>query len=230
MNASASSTEDYTSTGSASLDLAGTSRLQQTIGTATSAFNAATAAQSSATAAHTSASSVANASSTGETWSSSWDSKYRESNGWELRRTSDAGAAAAGVTQDGYYKVDESGAIMTGSDNFVAEGDWSDYSNSAWKAEWQETYDTTYAESYAAAVSSANQAVEQTDRQGVISGEFNTTDTGSSTAALESLASSLEASSEAQHPQTLGSTRQQTRAVMSLTQQHQLPIREALIS
>lgn len=197
VNASASSTEDYTSTGSASLDLAGTSRLQQTIGTATSAFNAATAAQSSATAAHTSASSVANASSTGESWSSSWDSSYRQSNGWELKRVADAGAAEAGVTADGYYKVDDSGAILTGADNFVAEGDWNDYSNAAWKSEWQETYDTTYAESYAAAVSSANQAVEQTDRQGVISGEFNTTDTGSSTAALESLASSLEASSEA---------------------------------
>ena len=55
VNASASSTEDYTATGDASLALAGTSRLQQTIGTATSAFNVATANESSSTAAHTSA-------------------------------------------------------------------------------------------------------------------------------------------------------------------------------
>ena len=64
----------------------------------------------------------------------------------------DAGAAEAGVTADGYYKVDDNGAILGGSNNFVAEGEWSDYSNAAWKSEWQETYDTTYAESYAAAV------------------------------------------------------------------------------
>jgi hypothetical protein len=60
VNASASSTEDYDSSGSALLDLAGTSRLQQTIGTATSAFNAQTAAESSSLAAATAAHEVAN--------------------------------------------------------------------------------------------------------------------------------------------------------------------------
>ena len=197
VNASASSTEDYTSTGSASLDLAGTSRLQQTIGTATSAFNAATAATSSAMAAHVSASNVANATSTGESWSSTWDENYRSSNGWELKRTTDAGAVDAGITADGYYRVDDNGDILTGSSNFVAEGDWNSYSETAWQSEWQTTYDEAYSSSYASAVASSNQAVEQTDRQGVITGKFNTTDTGSSTAAMEALASSLEASSAA---------------------------------
>ena len=39
VNASASSTSDFTASGSAQLDLDDTSRLQQTIGTATTAFN-----------------------------------------------------------------------------------------------------------------------------------------------------------------------------------------------
>ena len=158
-------------------------------------------------AAHVSASNVANATSTGENWSSTWDENYRSSNGWELKKTTDAGAAAAGITADGYYKVDGNGDILTGESNFVAEGDWNSYSETAWQSEWQTTYDEAYSSSYESAVASSNKAVEQTDRQGVITGKFNTTDTGSSTAAMEALASSLEASSAASATTNSGVTK-----------------------
>lgn len=69
VNASASSTEDYTANGSAALDLAGTSRIQQTIGTAASAFNTATVTEAAATAANSIATETANASSWGAEWS-----------------------------------------------------------------------------------------------------------------------------------------------------------------
>ncbi|MDB4486008.1 hypothetical protein N9025_01205, partial [Synechococcus sp. AH-707-B22] len=58
VSASASSTSDYSSTGNALLKLDGSSRLQQTIGTASSAFNASTAAESSARSADVTANSV----------------------------------------------------------------------------------------------------------------------------------------------------------------------------
>ena len=57
VNASASSTSDYTAQGAAQLDLAGTSRLQQTIGTATSAFNASSLIEAASASATTAANS-----------------------------------------------------------------------------------------------------------------------------------------------------------------------------
>ena len=64
MNASASSTSDYTSSGSGKLDLDGSSRLQQTIGTATSAFNTSTNARAATEVAHTRATEVVTAAAT----------------------------------------------------------------------------------------------------------------------------------------------------------------------
>ena len=83
VNASASSTSDYTSSGFAKLDLDDSSRLQQTIGTATTAFNTNTAAESSAIAAHTTATERANSSSYGSSWDSSYNSTYSTESGWE---------------------------------------------------------------------------------------------------------------------------------------------------
>ena len=60
VTASASSTQDYESAGYAELNLDATSRMQQTIGTATTAFNASTAAESASRAADTTAFSAAN--------------------------------------------------------------------------------------------------------------------------------------------------------------------------
>ena len=63
VNASASSSKDYTSSGTAHLQLQDSSTLQQTIGTATSAFNASTIAESASRSADTTAKSRANSSS-----------------------------------------------------------------------------------------------------------------------------------------------------------------------
>ena len=71
VNASASSTSDYTSSGFAKLDLDGSSRLQQTIGTAAQAFNTNTAAEAASRSATTSAFEKANKSSYGVEWTSS---------------------------------------------------------------------------------------------------------------------------------------------------------------
>ena len=89
VNASASSTEDYTAEGNADLQLAGTSRLQQTIGTATSAFNVATANESSSTAAHTSAFEVANSQyEHGFSWTEDYSSNLQsEGDGSSERQT-----------------------------------------------------------------------------------------------------------------------------------------------
>ena len=65
VNASASSTQDYTAVGMAQLDLSGSSRLQQTIGTASQAFNTSVVTEAAATAANSIASEAANTSTWG---------------------------------------------------------------------------------------------------------------------------------------------------------------------
>ncbi len=90
VNASASSTSDYTSSGFAQLDLDGSSRLQQTIGTATQAFNTNTAAEASARSAHTTAFERANSSKYGVEYTSSYDAEYQRESGWELNSNYDA--------------------------------------------------------------------------------------------------------------------------------------------
>ncbi|WP_158217088.1 hypothetical protein [Synechococcus sp. 8F6] len=72
VNASASSTQDYVASGSGNLDLSGSSRLQQTIGTASEAFNTSVVTEAAATAAHSIATESANTS----TWGISAEAKY----------------------------------------------------------------------------------------------------------------------------------------------------------
>lgn len=73
VNASASSTQDYTATGNAALDLSGSSRLQQTIGTASQAFNTSVVTEAAATAANSIASEAANTSTWGVEYNAEWD-------------------------------------------------------------------------------------------------------------------------------------------------------------
>ena len=225
VNASATSTEDYTSIGDATLDLAGTSRLQQTIGTATSAFNASTVAEASARSADVSATEVANRSSYGESWSSEWNESYMADEGWTVVDATEAttrgftsgagyynetaGRSAAnealGVAWDGdvsgEYATEEAwqaawdaefAASASSSGNFVSNDNWSAYSQDQWQQGWEDVYSDTYTTSFETATTSANQAVAQTDDQGVIKGSFTTTESGTATAAMEALASSLE--------------------------------------
>ena len=185
VNASASSTEDYTATGDAHLALAGTSRLQQTIGTATSAFNVATANESSSTAAHTSAFEVANSSSYGSEFTSDYANSLKSDGGWELRAADEADAANGA----GWY----SDSAAEGETNFVAVGAdqnsdtvWTSYANESWDAGWQAKYNETYAESYESAVSASSTESVNTDSSGIISGVFSTVDYGASTSEVTS--------------------------------------------
>ena len=96
VNASASSTSDYTSSGFAQLDLDGSSRMQQTIGTAAQAFNTNTAAEAAARSAHTSAFEKANTSSYGVEWTSEWSAGYASESGWEYKAEGEVKAVPNG--------------------------------------------------------------------------------------------------------------------------------------
>jgi hypothetical protein len=84
VNASASTTQDFTATGSAALDLSGSSRIQQTIGTASSAFNTAVVTEAAATAANSIATEAANTS----TWGVSAEAKYGAEADWNDNQAS----------------------------------------------------------------------------------------------------------------------------------------------
>ena len=133
VNASASSTSDFTASGSAQLDLDDTSRLQQTIGTATTAFNTNTAAESSARAAHTTATEVANSSSYGQQWSSSYNSTYSSESGWE--RNLDVNAS---VGQE-YVRGN-----LTDGFEYKSEAEYTSDSKAAWKVGWDNEYNTVF--------------------------------------------------------------------------------------
>ena len=187
VNASASSTEDYTATGDAHLALAGTSRLQQTIGTATSAFNVATANESSSTAAHTSAFEVANSSSYGSSFTSDYSDSLKTEGGWELRAADHANAANGA----GWYS--DAADTAAGETGFLAVGAgqdsdtiWTTYANESWDAGWQAKYDETYKTSFESAVSASSTQSVNTDSSGIISGVFSTVDYGASTQEVSS--------------------------------------------
>ena len=228
VNASASSTEDYTAVGSAELDLAGTSRLQQTIGTATSAFNASTVAESSARSADITATSVANRTMGGDTWSEEWNEGYVSSGGWE-QLDANASVANGFSSGAGYYNTAaateeanttvglktaeneaEWNAAFTASaessSNFVNEEGWTSFSQEKFTETYEETYNDSYSQAYETATTSANQAVSQTATQGTITGSFTTTESGTATAAMEALAESLEDGAVAAAKADLGNT------------------------
>ena len=186
VNASASSTEDYTATGDADLQLAGTSRLQQTIGTATSAFNVATASEASSTAAHTSAFEVANSSSYGSSWTADYSDSLKTSGGWEFRDTNNAGATEGAGWYTDNPAEGESGYIASTSATQAQA--WEDYSKEEWQAGWKATYDEQYETSYETAVSASSTESVNTDRSGIISGVFSTVDYGSATSEVDAAA------------------------------------------
>jgi len=188
VNASASSTEDYTATGDADLQLAGTSRLQQTIGTATSAFNVATASEASSTAAHTSAFEVANSSSFGSSWTSDYSDGLKTDNGWEFRDTNDAGATSGAGWYTDTPANSEDGYIASTSAN--QNTTWENYSKETWEAGWKEKYDEQYETSYETAVSASSTESVNTDQSGIISGVFSTVDYGSATSEVDASATS----------------------------------------
>lgn len=219
VNASASSTEDYDSSGSATLNLAGTSRLQQTIGTATNAFNAQTAAESSAqsastaasVAANTAATNVANSSSYGSEWSSSWNAEHATDQGWEYKAegelnveagyTSSDGTNDGNDTAAGYYEV---GAAYGAEGSYQTTETWESSSQAAWESGWEseynnafttsysEVYETTYNTATAAAATQSTTA----NSTGTISGDFETTNKGHAGASLDSQTANFEAAAE----------------------------------
>jgi hypothetical protein len=157
VNASASSTQDYDAMGSAQLDLAGTSTLQQTIGTSSNAANVATAQTFAATSAATTAREVANSSEYGASYNYGW--------GVEWAADNDVDTATAG---------------------------WEVEAKGAWQAGWENKYNDSYTQAYSTALSTATTAASQTSNTGMISGSFETRDSGSNTAAISALSSSFE--------------------------------------
>ena len=143
VNASASSTEDYTAVGSAELDLAGTSRLQQTIGTATSAFNSSTVAEASARSADVSATEVANRSSYGESWSSTWNENYIAESGYT--EMTGAEATAAGFDKGAGYYNEKAGREAANAEHGMAyDSSSTTYADqAAWEAAWNSTFTET---------------------------------------------------------------------------------------
>ena len=181
VSASASSTADYMSDGYAQLDLDGDSRLQHTIGTATTAFNTATAAESSSRAASVAAFEAANSSTYGAEWSQEWNAEYAHESGYSYFSAAEANAELnVQDSQDGYYKVDASGAIETGTEaEYQSTTTWEAGSQSAWEAGWENKYQESFTDAYETAVSSATQNSGSTGGNGIISATFNTTETGS---------------------------------------------------
>jgi hypothetical protein len=180
VNASASSTEDYTAEGNADLQLAGTSRLQQTIGTATSAFNVATANESSSTAAHTSAFEVANSQyEHGSAWTEDYSNTLKAEGNWTFLAASHEDASQG----EGWYSdsAAEGETSFVSSTNATQADDWENFSRGEWKSGWDSLYNETYAESYESAVSASSTEAVNTDQSGIISGVFSTVDYGSAT-------------------------------------------------
>ena len=180
VTASASSTADYMSDGYAQLDLDDTSRLQHTIGTATTAFNTSTAAESSSRAAAVAAFEYANSSSYGHEWSSEWNASYATEQGWGYMSQEEAEVEVGAGSQAGYYKLDASGSVDTSVEaNYQSTSDWEAGSKSAWQVGWDNEYSTTFTDAYETAVSSATSNAGTTGGTGIISATFNTTETGS---------------------------------------------------
>ena len=180
VNASASSTADYNSDGYAQLDLADTSRIQHTIGTATTAFNTSTAAESSSRAASVAAMEYANSSSYGHEWSSEWDASYAAEQGWGYKTEDEAELEVGAGSSAGYYKLDAAGkATSSAEGSYETTADWQASSKSAWQVGWDHEYSTTFTDAYETAVSSATSNAGTTGGTGIISATFNTTEVGS---------------------------------------------------
>ena len=191
VNASASSTSDYTSSGFAKLDLDGSSRLQQTIGTAAQAFNTNTAAEAASRSATTSAFEKANSSSYGVEWTSEWSAGYAAESGWEYKAAGEVNADSAA----GYYKAN---AEYGAEGSYQTESEWEASSKSAWEVGWEDTYNQAYTNAYETSVSTATSSASASSGEGVIIANFKTTETGSAASASSALTASFEKSAAAE--------------------------------
>ena len=183
VNASASSTSDYTSSGYAQLDLDGSSRMQQTIGTATQAFNTVTAAESASRSAHTSAFEKANSSSYGVEYTSSYDVTYAREAGWEVNSNYQAENDNDGDSTAKYTRT------YNGSVEYQSEASFSAESKRSWEAVG--TYNQAYTNAYETSVL-ATSAAGESSGTGVIIANFKTTESGDAASASAALTASFE--------------------------------------
>ena len=200
VSASASSTSDYTSSGYAQLDLDGSSRMQQTIGTATQAFNTVTAAESASIAASTAAFEAANSSKYGVEYTSSYDAEYQREAGWEVNTNYDADLDIDGDDTAKYTRTTSAGVEYSSESSFSAE------SQRSWEAGWENTYNQAYTNSYSTAVSTATSAAGEASGTGTIIANFKTTETGNASSASAALNSSFDRSATASADMEWGAT------------------------
>ena len=186
VNASASSTQDYESSGYAQLDLDNTSRLQQTIGTATTAFNASTAAESASRAADTTAFSSANSSKYGATWGRDYNAEYSTETGWAVNTDT--------MADNGDHEYSRTTSVGV---EYASEAEYESSSRAHWQAGWDREYNAAYETAYSTAQSSATQENEGTAGTGVIVANFTTTEKGTSSSAAGALSLGLAAQAEA---------------------------------
>ena len=192
VNAAASSTSDYTSSGYAQLDLDSSSRLQQTIGTATQAFNTNTAAEASARSAHTSAFEKANSSSYGSAYTTEYDAEYASKAGWAVNASysslaDDDDATTAKYTRD-----------VDGATEYLSEASFSAESKRSWEAGWESEYNQAYTNAYEIAVNTSTSSSDSSSSTGVIVANFSTTETGTASSATSALTASFERSAKAE--------------------------------
>ena len=203
VNASASSTSDYTSSGSGKLDLDGSSRLQHTVGTATSAFNTSTNARAATEVASTRATTVANSSSYGTSYTQDYDRTYSQESGWELSAEWEAASTSERENDTGLQERKYSrsrSAEVSGTTNleYQSESSFKASSERAWQRGWESEYSKAYTNSYATSVETANSASTGQSGSGVIVANFKTTETGDGSSAASALSSSFERSAAAE--------------------------------
>jgi len=180
VNAAASSTNDYMVDSNALLQLSGTSQLQQTIGTSSSAANTMAAAEAASKAADT----IANRTTTSE-FGQSW-SDYVAMNGGVVGSTGAADTVAKVV--GGY------------------QGDYT--SKSAYEAAKKDFYNEQVSEAFSNVTTASTQSSSQgASGQGIIRGEFITTNSNKTDiGASASSASSNSVSAVETANETFGST------------------------
>ena len=200
VNASASSTSDYTSSGFAQLDLDGSSRMQQTIGTATQAFNTVTAAESASRSAHTSAFEKANSSTYGVEYTSSYDVTYAREAGWEVNSSYDSNNDNDGDSTAKYTRT------YNGQVEYQSEASFSAESKRSWEAGWENTYNQAYTNAYETSVSTATSAAGESTGTGVIIANFKTTESGDAASASAALTASFERGAAAEADLAWGAT------------------------
>ena len=167
VSASASSTSDYTSSGYAQLDLDGSSRLQQTIGTATQAFNTVTASEAASRSASTAAFEAANSSKYGVEYTSSYDVEYAREAGWEVNSGYQAELDNDGDATAKYTRT------YNGEVQYQSEASFSVESKRSWEAGWENTYNQAYTNAYETSVSTATSSASGSTGEGVIIANFN---------------------------------------------------------